>query len=914
MGQRLIRLRDDPALPERWLKHRTRLWILTWASFVILPFAAPTHMSWAILLAIVAIVVGGFPARKGLFEEEWGLGAYLWYLLRSFLAGLGFWLLLAGTPTIVHRAAFAQWPVIALLATVLIVWNSRYADFYPWLVGASPLDLPDLEPHFSAILDRAKVGRPRLYRFGSPGGRLANALALPSLRKPAILLGETLLEFLNPKELAAIFAHEVAHLEHNRRRRLRWLTLGIWVNIGMGVLATPLSLAWFPEYLGTILWTWPFIMLWILFPLMVGRKSREVESDRRAVALCGDAEALVRALTKIHALARLPRRWSLEAERAATHPSLAHRIRAIRAVAGSGSRRLEAPSVIGSLTPGTFVVFEPDRVSWLEGVPPETPHNPRDLYEAAATTRSLRYSELLELRLRADLAGPVSLVATDRIRDTWSVGLQPQDVAAVQSALDAVDERLAPASTAGLPRRILTLCRDVVRNLLAGFRIPVMRRVDVATFQISADQLVVLFGLNVALFLAVDVLSTDLWSYWTPYRVITSGSWVSLLLFVGYVMARFEGGRITALALPVVVLSTYPIFFALFALWGLAAKFELLEGSTAVRQGLWYAYYAWLGMSGILAIRTVVGRWSPRIPVYAMLLIILVNVTTWYLPSPSRAWWSDYVDLEQQEEEEILPSPAQEEVLQLQPQLLQQNLADLRPHRPGVQDLYFVGFGAYADQDVFMKEVKSIRTLFDERFDTAGRSLALINNPKTIMRLPIATASNMALALQKIGWLMHREEDVLFLYLTTHGSKAHELSVTFWPLELQQIDPVRLRDLLDSSGIKWRVIVISACYSGGFIEPLKNDYTLIATAAAADKLSFGCGNDNEFTYFGKAYFDEALRQTYSFVDAFDRAKAAIIRREGAEWKTSSQPQIFVGRSIRPKLEQMERRLSAGAGS
>ncbi|MBI3343396.1 MAG: hypothetical protein HY028_00695 [Gammaproteobacteria bacterium] len=57
--------------------------------------------------------------------------------------------------------------------------------------------------------------------------------------------------------------------------------------------------------------------------------------------------------------------------------------------------------------------------------------------------------------------------------------------------------------------------------------------------------------------------------------------------------------------------------------------------------------------------------------------------------------------------------------------------AKLLPERPGISDLYFVGMGSYALQDVFMKEVRYIQRQFDERFDTRGRSVSLINNEKT---------------------------------------------------------------------------------------------------------------------------------------------------------------------------------------
>jgi hypothetical protein len=119
--------------------------------------------------------------------------------------------------------------------------------------------------------------------------------------------------------------------------------------------------------------------------------------------------------------------------------------------------------------------------------------------------------------------------------------------------------------------------------------------------------------------------------------------------------------------------------------------------------------------------------------------------------------------------------------------------------------------------------------------------------------------------------------------------------------------------MLDESGIKWRVIVISACYSGGFVEPLKDEHTMIVTAADALHQSFGCGSASDFTYFAKAYFDEALRGTYSFAQAFDQARAAIAQRERGLGYTPSNPQIFAGEAIEAKLRRMEHRFARTRG-
>jgi hypothetical protein len=116
---------------------------------------------------------------------------------------------------------------------------------------------------------------------------------------------------------------------------------------------------------------------------------------------------------------------------------------------------------------------------------------------------------------------------------------------------------------------------------------------------------------------------------------------------------------------------------------------------------------------------------------------------------------------------------------------------------------------------------------------------------------------------------------------------------------------------LEESGIRWRVVVVSACYSGGFVDTLKNDETLVITASSADRQSFGCGNASDATYLAQALFADALQNTYSFEAAFGRAKGLIEQWEGEKGYTASQPQIYVGNAIRAKLAEIERRLESG---
>jgi hypothetical protein len=170
--------------------------------------------------------------------------------------------------------------------------------------------------------------------------------------------------------------------------------------------------------------------------------------------------------------------------------------------------------------------------------------------------------------------------------------------------------------------------------------------------------------------------------------------------------------------------------------------------------------------------------------------------------------------------------------------------------------------------------------------------------------------SNLRLTLSEIGDKIDRKQDVVMLYLTSHGTRDHKLAVEFPPLQLDALAPATLKEMLDTAGIKWRIIVVSACYSGGFIEPLKDDYTLIITASAADRTSFGCGSASEATYFGDALFQHALRFEDSFVKAFEQAKERVVQRERAEKRDPSNPQIFIGDDMAAKLPKLEAELRA----
>ena len=221
-----------------------------------------------------------------------------------------------------------------------------------------------------------------------------------------------------------------------------------------------------------------------------------------------------------------------------------------------------------------------------------------------------------------------------------------------------------------------------------------------------------------------------------------------------------------------------------------------------------------------------------------------------------------------------------------QRRLLDEALASIAPGRPGVIDMYVLAVGGDGSLEVFRREAEYVRADFDTRFGTKGRSIALVNSRRTVASAPMATVLSITETLKTIAARMNRDEDILFLFLTSHGSREHELSLQSSSMKLRNLPARELGHLLKESGIRWKVVVVSACYSGGFIEPLRDDGTLIITAARSDRSSFGCADENEFTYFGRAFFKEALPASRSFQDAFSKADALV-----AEWERKDQPNL-----------------------
>lgn len=217
---------------------------------------------------------------------------------------------------------------------------------------------------------------------------------------------------------------------------------------------------------------------------------------------------------------------------------------------------------------------------------------------------------------------------------------------------------------------------------------------------------------------------------------------------------------------------------------------------------------------------------------------------------------------------------------------------------------YFLGFAGVGDEKVFAQEIGLASRVLGERYDMAARKLSLLNDQRDLERAPLATVSGLKYALRGLGSRMNVDRDVLFLSISSHGANDPAIIVSNSELPLQDLTDDDLADALRESGIKWRVIIISACYAGGFIEHLRDPQTIVITASAADRTSFGCSNDRDLTYFGEAFYRDALPGAHSLRDAFDTAKSAIAARERREHVDASNPQAYFGKAMEERLASM----------
>jgi peptidase C13-like protein len=227
-------------------------------------------------------------------------------------------------------------------------------------------------------------------------------------------------------------------------------------------------------------------------------------------------------------------------------------------------------------------------------------------------------------------------------------------------------------------------------------------------------------------------------------------------------------------------------------------------------------------------------------------------------------------------------------------------LATVARHASARPEVFFLGFAGNGRQRVFAEEIALAAKVVGARYDAGDRELRLVNDSRDLVRWPFATPEALRHALHGLGAMMD-PEDVLFLSISSHGGEDGSIEIANAGMASFELGVDDLADMLKSAKIPRAVIVVSACYAGAFVPVLADENTTVITAAAADRTSFGCADDRDLTYFGEAFYRDALPGAPTLRDAFETARRAIAERERKEHVEPSLPQARIGTLVEQRL-------------
>lgn len=436
----------------------------------------------------------------------------------------------------------------------------------------------------------------------------------------------------------------------------------------------------------------------------------------------------------------------------------------------------------------------------------------------------------------------------------------------------------------------MTELGKLARNVAAGARLALGLPVHRLSFRVDVAQLLLVFAFSALIDVAGD---------WVRYGPDVHFSWLGagnefftlgLLVAVAALVAIVARRASLTIALSLIVLAGAPMIQAA------DVMLTLVLQSADVPQfaASWLAYVVPVWFVAMIVRATWIafeGEGRRRIG-WALLAGILLAAPTWLAPTlfQSMPWWtgeSTSFDAGTGD------SPVSELVQAAQQKLLDDALGALDDERPGATDLYFVGFAADAREPALHDDVVRAQRVMDERWDTRARSIVLANDPKSLLDAPFATVTHLRETLREIGATIDAESDVVMIYLAGRGSGSG-VEVSHPPLDLLPLSPGTLRALLEDAGIKWSIVVVSACESSAFHEALADENTVVLTAGSAD-----CTSDKATGELGDALFAHALAERESFSDAL-RAVA------NASGTGSGKPTLSIGSAIADVLKALDR--------
>ncbi len=219
--------------------------------------------------------------------------------------------------------------------------------------------------------------------------------------------------------------------------------------------------------------------------------------------------------------------------------------------------------------------------------------------------------------------------------------------------------------------------------------------------------------------------------------------------------------------------------------------------------------------------------------------------------------------------------------------------------------LIFAGFAMHSQAKAFRNDVLAAEKLA-KQIDPNALILKLANpardqaSPQT-NDWPQATLENFELVMTKMAEVA-RPQDRVMLLISTHANPG-TLNINVAGKNAAPITARALSDALAPLAKTPTLVVLSACYSGGFLEALRAPNRVVLTATDVHKTSFKCQYPGEHTFFADALFNQAGAEQLSITDWMGAAQKSIQAQEKRKRLAASAPKMFVGEEAKAWASQ-----------
>ncbi len=146
--------------------------------------------------------------------------------------------------------------------------------------------------------------------------------------------------------------------------------------------------------------------------------------------------------------------------------------------------------------------------------------------------------------------------------------------------------------------------------------------------------------------------------------------------------------------------------------------------------------------------------------------------------------------------------------------------------------------------------------------------------------------------------LSNRTTGGCLAYFTSHGSPDGMV------LDEGLLTPSAMAAMLDNAcGSRPTVVFVVACFSGVFVDALSGPNRFVMTAARPDRPSFGCGDNDHYTFFDNCWLD-SVNASGDFPALANTIRACVSRKEAEIHAYPSEPQLSIGANVTAQLPRL----------